>query len=156
MNYDPILVVSGEPNSVFLEIFFKILKKKKIKNPLILISSEKILKLQMNKLRFKKDIRILNVLKLDKYKLNNKSINLLNVDYRNLRAFEKITSKSNSYIKGSFDLAFRILKKGKIKKLINGPISKKYFLNNKYPGMTELISSQFSKKKPACLFIIKN
>ena len=147
MNYDPILIVSGEPNSVFLEIFFKILKKNKTKNPLILISSEKVLKLQMKKLKFKKNIRILNVLKLDKYKLNNKSINLLNVDYRNLRAFEKISSKSNSYIKGSFDLAFRILKKGKIKKLINGPISKKYFLNNKYPGMTELISSQFSKKK---------
>ena len=152
MNYDPILVVSGEPNSVFLEIFFKILKKKKIKNPLILISSEKILKLQMNKLRFKKDIRILNVLKLDKYKLNNKSINLLNVEYSALKPFEKISSKSNLYIKASFDLAFRILKKGKIKKLINGPISKKYFLNNQYLGMTELISSQFSKKK-TCMLI---
>ncbi len=152
MNYDPILIVSGEPNSVFLEIFFKILKKKKIKNPLILISSEKILKMQMKRLKFKKDIRILNVLKLDNYKLNNKSINLLNIDYRTLRAFEKITSKSNSYIKASFDLAFRILKKGKIKKLINGPISKKYFLNNKYPGITELISNQFSKKK-TCMLI---
>ena len=152
MNYDPILIVSGEPNSVFLEIFFKILKKIKIKNPLILISSEKVLKLQMKKLKFKKNIRILNVLKLDKYKLNNKSINLLNVDYRNLRTFEKISSKSNSYIKGSFDLAFRILKKGKIKKLINGPVSKKYFLNNKYPGMTEFISSKFSKKK-TCMLI---
>ena len=54
MNYDPILIISGEPNSVFLEIFFKILKKIKIKNPLILISSEKILKLQMKKLKFKK------------------------------------------------------------------------------------------------------
>ena len=152
MNYDPILIVSGEPNSVFLEIFFKVLKKIKIKNPLILISSEKILKLQMKKLRFKKDIRILNVLKLDKYKLNNKSINLLDVEYNPLRAFEKITSKSNSYIKASFDLAFRILKKGKIKKLINGPISKKYFLNNKHLGITEFISNQFSKKK-TCMLI---
>ena len=152
MNYDPILIVSGEPNSVFLEIFFKILKKIKIKNPLILISSEKILKLQMKKLGFRKDIRVLNVLKLDKYKLNNKSINLLNVEYNPLRAFEKITSKSNLYIKASFDLAFRILKKGKIKKLINGPISKKYFLNNKHLGITEFISNQFSKKK-TCMLI---
>ena len=39
MNYSPILIVSGEPNSVFLEIFFKTLKLK-IKSPLILISSE--------------------------------------------------------------------------------------------------------------------
>ncbi len=152
MNYDPILIVSGEPNSIFLEIFFKILKKNTFKNPLILISCEKLLKLQMEKLKFKKDIRILNVSKLDKYKLNNKSINLLNVNYGALKAFERITSKSNSYIKESFDLAFRILKKGKIKKLINGPISKKYFLNNSYLGMTELISNKFSKKK-TCMLI---
>ena len=36
MNFSPILIVSGEPNSVFLEIFFKTLKLK-IKSPLILI-----------------------------------------------------------------------------------------------------------------------
>ena len=54
MNYkNSILIVSGEPNSVFLELFFKA-HKKKIKSPIILISSEKLLKLQMNKLNFKK------------------------------------------------------------------------------------------------------
>ena len=54
MNYSPILVVSGEPNSIFLEIFFKVLKLKNIRSPIILISSENILKLQMKKLKFKK------------------------------------------------------------------------------------------------------
>ena len=44
MNYKPILIVNGEPNSVFLEIFFKTLKNTKIKSPLILITSENILK----------------------------------------------------------------------------------------------------------------
>ena len=53
MNYKPILIISGEPNSIFLEIFFKSLKIK-IKNPIILIASKKLLKLQMNKLNFKK------------------------------------------------------------------------------------------------------
>ena len=28
MNYKPILVIAGEPNSIFLEIYFKALKKK--------------------------------------------------------------------------------------------------------------------------------
>ena len=37
MNYSPILVVSGEPNSIFLEIFFKVLKLKNIRSPIILI-----------------------------------------------------------------------------------------------------------------------
>ena len=54
MNYSPILIVSGEPNSIFLEIFFKTLKLIKIKSPIILISSEKILKKQMKKFKFKK------------------------------------------------------------------------------------------------------
>ena len=44
-----ILIVAGEPNSVFLEIFFKTIKKIKIKNPLILIGSLKVLTLQMEK-----------------------------------------------------------------------------------------------------------
>ena len=54
MNYSPILIVSGEPNSIFLEIYFKILRINKIKSPLILISSERLLRLQMKKLRLKK------------------------------------------------------------------------------------------------------
>ena len=45
-NFKPIIVVAGEPNSVFLELYFKILKKK-IENPLILIVSEKILLKQL-------------------------------------------------------------------------------------------------------------
>ena len=56
MNYNPILIVSGEPNSVFLEIFFKAQKKYKNINPIILISSNKLLVMQMQKLKFKKKI----------------------------------------------------------------------------------------------------
>jgi 4-hydroxythreonine-4-phosphate dehydrogenase len=54
MNYKPILLVAGEPNSIFLEIFFKAIKFKNFKSPLILIASEKILVNQMKKLKFKK------------------------------------------------------------------------------------------------------
>ena len=31
MKYKPILIVAGEPNSIFFEIFLKSLKKKKLK-----------------------------------------------------------------------------------------------------------------------------
>ena len=41
MNSKSIIIVAGEPNSIFLEIFFKAIKNKKFKNPLILISSKK-------------------------------------------------------------------------------------------------------------------
>ena len=113
MNYKPILIISGEPNSIFLEIFFKSLKIK-IKNPIILIASKKLLKLQMNKLNFKKKINILNPDKIDAYKLDNKSINLVDVNYNPKKAFEKISKKSNRYITNCFKIAFKLIKKYKI------------------------------------------
>ena len=55
MNYRPIIIVAGEPNSIFLEIYFKALKKK-FKSPLILIASQNLIILQMKKLKFRKKI----------------------------------------------------------------------------------------------------
>ena len=127
MNSNPILIVSGEPNSVFLELFFKVFNNNNIKRPIILISSKKLLNLQMKKLGFKNKIRLINASKPEFYKLNNKTINLIDVKYNPDKAFEKISSKSNIFIKNSFELAFKIIKKYNIVKFINGPISKKYF-----------------------------
>ena len=152
MNYSPILIVSGEPNSVFLELFFKVLNKDKIKSPIILISSKKLLTLQMQKLEFKKKIKLLQISKLKSYKLDNKTINLIDVKYNPGKAFEKISKKSNIFIKNSFDLAFQIIKKNNIHKFINGPISKKEFLKNKFLGITEYISKKFQAKK-TCMLI---
>jgi 4-hydroxythreonine-4-phosphate dehydrogenase len=155
MNYSPILIVSGEPNSVFLELFFKVLKKDKIKSPIILISSKKLLTLQMQKLEFKKKIKLLQVSKLKSYKLDNKTINLVDVKYNPGKAFEKISKKSNIFIKNSFKLAFKIIKENNIHKFINGPISKKTFLDKKFLGITEYISSEFSIKNTAMLIYNK-
>ena len=156
MNYNPILIVTGEPNSIFLEIFFKVQKKYKIINPVILISSNRLLVMQMKKLKFKKKIKLLDHSKLNKYKLDNKTINLINVDYHPSHAFEKISNKSNIFIEKSFKLAFEILKKYKISKFINGPISKKSFLNKKFLGITEYISKKFKTKKTCMLIYNKD
>ncbi len=151
MKFSPILIVAGEPNSVFLEIFFKSIKQKRFKSPLILIASRKILKLQMIKLKFKKKIRNLHINNLNYSKLDNKCINLIDVNYNSNKPFEKISRKSNIYIKKSFEVAFKLLKKGISKKVINGPISKKNFLNKKFLGITEYLSDQFDVKKRAML-----
>ena len=156
MNCSPILIVAGEPNSIFLEIFFKVLKKNKILSPLILITSNKLLVMQMKKLNFKKKIKSLDPLLLDKYKLDNKSINLINVEYNPKKAFEKISIKSNKFIENSFKLAFDIIKKYKIKKFINGPVSKKTFLNKKFLGITEYISKKFEVKNTCMLIYNKD
>ena len=115
MNFkNSILVLAGEPNSIFLEIFFKSIRKTKNNNPLILIASHKLVTLQMKKLNFVKNIRILDQKNLKSYQLDNKSINLIDVKYSTSDAFEKISSKSNIYIKKCFDTAFKIIKISRI------------------------------------------
>jgi len=155
MNYKPILIVHGEPNSVFLEIFFKSLRFKKFKNPLMLICSQKILKFQMKKLKFKMDIRIINPLLLDKIKLDNKMINVIDVNYNKDLTFQKISNKSNQYIKDCFKISFKILKSGITNKLINGPISKTSFLNKKFLGITEYLAKKTKAKQNAMLIYNK-
>jgi len=155
MNYKPILIVHGEPNGIFLEIFFKSLRFKKFKNPLVLICSQKILKFQMKKLKFKMDIKIINPLLLNKIKLNNKMINVIDVNYNKDLTFKKISNKSNKYIKDCFKISFKILKSGMTNKLINGPISKTSFLNKKFLGITEYLAKQTKAKQNAMLIYNK-
>ena len=56
MNFKPIIIVLGEPYSIFTEIFFKSIRNKKIKkftSQIILIGSRKLLQYQMMKLGYK-------------------------------------------------------------------------------------------------------
>ncbi len=156
MKFKPILIVGGEPNSIFSEILIKAINKTKIKSPIILIFSKKLLNLQLKKLKYKKKIKILNYKVLKKYNLDNKSINLIDIDNKQKKAFVKISNSSKRFITKSFELAFKIIKKEKITKFINGPISKKYFLDKKYLGMTEYISEHFSKNNICMLIFNKN
>ncbi len=108
MVYKPIIVVAGEPNSIFSEIFFKSIKYKKFKSPIILIASQQLIQLQMKKLNFKRKIRLINFSNLKKYNLDNTKINLINVNFNQNKPFDIITGKSNVYIKKSFDIALKI------------------------------------------------
>lgn len=156
MNYKPIIIVSGEPNSVFLELFFKTLKKYSFKNPLILIGSQKNLLLQMKKFNFSRKIRLININLINDYRLDNKSINLINVEYNQQKVFKKSSKKSNGYIKNCFNIAIKLLNSGLTDKLLTGPINKKNFLNKKYLGLTEYLANCFSKKNTAMLIYNKN
>jgi 4-hydroxythreonine-4-phosphate dehydrogenase len=142
MKNKAILIVAGEPNSVFLEIFFKSIEKKNFKKPIILIVSKKLLLNQMRILNFNYKVKTIdeNYLKLNK--LDNKSINIINVNYNFKKAFEKISSKSNKYIHNCFDIALKILSKNKDINLINGPISKRFFLRGSDLGITEYLANK--------------
>ena len=84
-NSKPILIVSGESKSIFFEIFFKSLKFKKFKSPIILISSHKLLRQQIKKFKFRKKIKLIYLKDVNNIKLNNDVINLINVRYNNLK-----------------------------------------------------------------------
>ena len=155
MTYKPIIIVAGEPNSIFSEIFFKSIKIKKFKSPIILIASYNLIKLQMKKLDISKKIRLIRLLDLKNTNLDNKKLNLIDVTFEQKKAFSKISNRSNDYIKKSFDIALKILNKKITNKFINGPISKKFFLKKKYLGITEYLASKTKTKNFAMLIYNK-
>ena len=146
MKIKPIIIVAGDPKSIFFEIFIKCLKSQKFRSPLILISSIKILKSQMIKLGYKRKIKKLNFKELKKEKLNNEFINIIDISHEN----------DNDYINNCFKMAFKILRNNFTNELINGPIDKSTFLNKKYLGITEFISQNFNRNKTAMLIYNKD
>ena len=156
MGKEPIIIVGGEPNSVFLEIFFKSLKTNTYKSPLIIIISKKLLQEQMKKLGFSFKINDIDKKLKDFSKLNNNKINLINVDYEFKKCFDKITSESNKYINETFETALNIIKKNNFSKFINGPVSKKYFLKGKTLGITEYLAKKTKKKNVSMLIFNKD
>ncbi|MDB4157473.1 4-hydroxythreonine-4-phosphate dehydrogenase PdxA [Candidatus Pelagibacter sp.] len=153
MNYKPIIIIAGEPNSVFLEIFFKSIKMNTFKSPLIIIVSKKLLQEQMKKLRFNFKINTINKDFFGLGKLDNKQINLIDVRYTFNKCFDKISNKSNNYIRETFKIALDIMSKNKFSKVINGPISKKYFLQGKSLGITEYLAKKTNKDNKVAMLI---
>ena len=156
MKIKPIVIIAGEPYSIFSEIYLKTFQKRVYKNlnkPVILICSKKLFIKQMIKLNhnFKINDIILNDLK--KIKINNKKINILNVNFKFKKTFDKISARSNKYIHNCCDLALKLVKKYGAKVLINGPVSKKYFLKKKFPGMTEYFAAKTKKLNQEIMLI---
>jgi len=156
MSKEPIIIVGGEPNSIFLEIFFKSIKANNYKSPLIIIVSKRLLQDQMKKLNFSFKINEIDKELKSFSKLNNKKINLINVDYKFNKCFEKITSKSNKYINETFEIALNFIKQNNLSKFINGPVSKKSFLKGKTLGITEYLAKKTKRKKVAMLIFNKS
>jgi 4-hydroxythreonine-4-phosphate dehydrogenase len=156
MGKEPIIIVGGEPNSIFLEIFFKSLKTNIYRSPLIIVISKKLLQDQMKKLGFTFEINIISKTLNDFSKLDNNKINLINVDYKFKKCFEKITSKSNKYIDETFKTALNFIKLNNLSKFINGPVSKKSFLKGKTLGITEYLAKKTKINDVAMLIFNKN
>jgi 4-hydroxythreonine-4-phosphate dehydrogenase len=153
MRNKPILIVGGEPFSIFLEIFFKTISLKKFKNPIILIASKKLLMKQMKIFNYNFKINLINKDKINLNNLNKKTINIIDVNFNFKKPFDKISSKSNSYIEKSFKIALQIIKKNSFSGIINGPISKKNFLKEKYFGITEYLADKTNSNNKVAMLI---
>ena len=154
MNNKPVLIVLGEPNSIFSELLFKVYKNKssqKINRPLVIIGSEKLLKAQMKTLKYFINIKKIKFSKITK--LNKKSINIIDVEYNFKKAFDKISYNSEKYINNCFEIALELLKKKLAFGLINGPISKTHFLKKRYLGITEYLSKKLNMKREPTMLI---
>ena len=154
MNINKIIIILGEPKSVFLEILFKFFKSnkfKKINQHIILIGSKDLVINHMNKVKSKIKLNIINDVNLS----IKKYINIINVNYNSTKKISKLSSGSNFYIKKSFAKGLDILKKNKKVAMFNGPISKKHFLKKKYLGITEYLGKKTKSKNTVMLIYNK-
>ena len=145
MHHKPIIIVPGQSNSIFFEIFFKTLKKNKFSSALILICDANIFKINAKKYNFNVASNLIqpeqqiNLLKKN-------TINIINVKIKkNKKKIIKL-NHDNKYIFDCFKIAFKILKNKSTYKFLNGPINKNNFLNKKYLGITEYLAKNFNKK----------
>ena len=156
MKFNPIIIVSGEPYSIFLELFFKVYSSKLIKTynrPLILVASKKLILNQMKILGYKFNINLINQNMLNKKILDNQKINLIDVNFNYKNKNNKISFKSKKYINTCFDLALKLMKNKIGFALINGPISKKHFLKKKFLGITEYLAHKTNTKNNEVMLI---
>ena len=151
MNFSPIIIIGGEPQSIFIEILLKSLKK--IHHPIILITSKKILVKNLKKFNYKIKFNQLN---RDFSNIKKNNVNLVNINYNKFSFLKKkITSQSNSFIVESFNAAIKIIKKINCLGIINGPISKKTFLKGRHKGITEFLAKKIGAKNPVMLIYNK-
>ena len=147
MNFSPIIIVGGEPQSIFIEILLKAFKK--IRKPIILISSKTILKKNIKRFNYRLKFNELNK---NLSNIKKRKINLIDINYKKFSfSKKKITSESNEFIKVSFNKALELRKNIKCAGLINGPISKKTFLRGKYNGITEYLGKKTDVKDTVML-----
>ena len=117
------------------------LKKINFLNQLILIGSFNLFQKQMKHLNF--NIPFNQIDKNFNYReLKKNKINIIDINFSFKKIFQKNNNSSNNYNQKCFDLALQLIKKRNFAGLINGPISKKNFLRNKFLGITEYMAKK--------------
>ena len=150
----PVAIIAGEPNSISSEIIFKSwkLRKRYVHKPWIVIGNVKLLNMQKKKLKY--HIRIKKIKSnFNAEDLKGNELPVYDVEYKQKKPFQKISSKSNMYIFKSFNVATNLIKNKKILGFINCPISKETLFKNKYQGITEFLAKKANVEDDAVMLI---
>ena len=139
----PIAIVAGEPNSISSEIIFKSWKlRKSYKHKrIVIIGSVKLLNLQKKKLNFNISIKKINK-NFNLQNINRNNLHVFDINFKQKKAFQKISSNSNKYIFKCFEVALNLVKEKKIAGIINCPVSKETLFKNNHQGITEFLSKK--------------
>lgn len=139
-----IIIILGEPNSISSEIFLKSLNYiKKTKLNFIVIGNYFLLKEQAKYLNLKFNVNF-NFSNISN--LNDKKFNFINIYHNQKIPFDLKSTKTDIFIKKSFETALLIIKKKLADGIINLPIDKSKFTKNKYKGITEYIADKTNNK----------
>jgi 4-hydroxythreonine-4-phosphate dehydrogenase len=151
---NPIAIIAGEPNSISSEIIFKswMLRNKFIHKPFFIIGNIELLNKQKKKLNYKIKLKEINN-SFTIRDLRGSALPVYNVNFKQKKAFEKISPRSNKYIFKCFDIAIYLAKKKRIQGLINCPISKQTLFKNSDTGITEFISKKMKAKNKEVMLI---
>ncbi len=149
MHIKYIIIVHGEPFSIFSEILGKYFSRiEKFKKKIIIIGNIELIRKQLSKLNY--SLLLNEIIDLNNAKRN--VINVMNINFSFNNVFSKISSKSNLYIENCFAKSLEIMRFHKKECiLINGPVSKKTFLKKKYLGVTEYLSQKTKSKNEVML-----
>ena len=125
----PIAIIAGEPNSISSEIIFKTWKLRKTfrYKPFFIVGSFDLLNFQKKKLKYSIKLKKID----EKFKigdLKGKELPILNINYTQKKAFEKISSKSSNYIFECFNETLKLIKKKKHHWFYKLPCSKRIFI----------------------------
>ena len=90
----------------------------------------------------------LNIIKSDDLgkKINNKLINFININFKTKKIFDKNFIQVKKLYKKIFDMAIKLIRKKKVSGIINGPISKKHFLNKNFLELLNIYQKRPSQK----------
>ncbi len=133
-------IISGDPNSINSEIIAKAWKnKKKLKSNILIIGNFNLLNKQTKILGYKLKFEKINHIKNHRFE---KKLFVYDVPIKFKNPFNIPKKTRSEYILNCFKIAIKLIRKKKIKGLINCPINKKDILNKNYIGITEFLSKK--------------